>query len=46
VAKLVDAKDFKLDAAAYERTEKALLDQKIITTKPSGAFTTDITDKL
>jgi NitT/TauT family transport system substrate-binding protein len=46
VAKLVDATDFKLDAAAYDRTEKALLDQKIITAKPSGAFTAAITDKL
>lgn len=46
VAKLVDPKDFKLSAAAYERTEKALLDQKIIKNKPTGAFTTAITDKL
>ena len=46
VAKLVDAKDFTLSAAAYDRTEKALLDQKIIKTKPTGAFTTAITDKL
>jgi NitT/TauT family transport system substrate-binding protein len=46
VAKLVDASDFKLNADAYGRTEKALLDQKIIQTKPSGAYTTAITDKL
>ena len=46
VAKLVDAKNPALDMAAYDRTEKALLDQKIITTKPSGAYTTAITDAL
>jgi NitT/TauT family transport system substrate-binding protein len=46
VAKLVDATDFKLNMAAYDRTEKALLDQKIIQNKPSGAYTTAITDKL
>lgn len=46
VAKLVDPKDPALDMAAYERTEKALLDQKIIATKPSGAYTTAITDAL
>ena len=46
VAKLVDPKDFKLNMAAYDRTEKALLDQKIIKNKPSGAYTTAITDKL
>ena len=31
--------------AAYERTAKALLDQKIISKEPSGAYTTAITDK-
>jgi NitT/TauT family transport system substrate-binding protein len=46
VAKLVDATDFKLNMAAYDRTEKALLDQKIIKNKPDGAYTTAITDKL
>ncbi len=46
VAKLVDASDFKLNMAAYDRTEKALLDQKIIQNKPEGAYTTAITDKL
>ncbi len=46
VAKLVDATNFKLDSAAYDRTEKALLDQKIIQNKPAGAYTTAITDKL
>lgn len=46
VGKLIDPNDFALDMAAYERTEKALLDQKIIATKPTGAFTTAITDAL
>ena len=46
VAKLVDATDFKLNLDAYARTEKALLDQKIIATQPSGAYTTAITDAL
>jgi NitT/TauT family transport system substrate-binding protein len=46
VSKLVDANDPKLDIATYDRTIKALLDQKIITAQPSGAYTTAITDKL
>jgi NitT/TauT family transport system substrate-binding protein len=46
VGKLIDVSDFALDMAAYDRTEKALLDQKIIATKPTGAFTTAITDAL
>lgn len=46
VGKLIDPNDFALDAAAYDRTEKALIDQKIIATKPSGAFTHAITDAL
>lgn len=45
VAKLIDNGDGKLVEAAYERTEKALLDQKIITKKPEGAWTSEITDK-
>ena len=45
VAKLIDNADGKLIPAAYERTAKALLDQKIITKEPSGAWTTAITDK-
>jgi NitT/TauT family transport system substrate-binding protein len=44
VAKLLGTGDGKLDPALYERTEKALLDQKIITKKPEGAFTNEITD--
>ena len=36
----------KLIVPAYERTAKALQDQKIITKEPSGAYTTEITDKL
>ena len=45
VAKLIDDADGKLIPAAYERTEQALLDQKIITKKPEGAWTSAITDK-
>ena len=44
VAKLLGDASGKLDPALYERTEKALLDQKIISKKPEGAFTTEITD--
>ncbi|MBX9458337.1 MAG: ABC transporter substrate-binding protein [Rhizobium sp.] len=44
VAKLLGDASGKLDMALYERTEKALLDQKIIEKKPEGAFTTEITD--
>jgi len=44
VSKLVDAKDPKLDMTVYDRTVKALLDQKIITKKPEGAYTSEITD--
>src|SRR5690606_21872147 len=43
VAKLIDNADGKLIPVAYERTAKALLDQKIITKVPSGAYTTAIT---
>jgi NitT/TauT family transport system substrate-binding protein len=46
VSKLVDAKDPKLDMAVYDRTVKALLDQKLLTKAPEGGFTTAITDKL
>jgi NitT/TauT family transport system substrate-binding protein len=45
VAKLIDNADGKLIEAAYERTAKALLDQKIITKEPTGAWTSAITDK-
>ena len=45
VAKLIDNADGKLVEAAYERTAKALLDQKIITKEPAGAWTAAITDK-
>jgi NitT/TauT family transport system substrate-binding protein len=44
VAKLIGDGSGKLDPAVYERTAKALLDQKIITKEPEGAFTTEITD--
>ena len=43
VAKLIG--DGKLDMATYDRTVKALLDQKIIQKKPEGAYTTEITDE-
>ena len=46
VSKLVDAGDPALDMTTYDRTVKALLDQKIIENQPSGAYTTVITDKL
>ena len=45
VAKLIDNADGKLNEAAYERTAKALLDQKIISKDPTGAWTSAITDK-
>ena len=44
VAKLIGTGTGKLDVATYDRTIKALLDQKIITKKPEGAYTTEITD--
>ncbi|MDO1582179.1 ABC transporter substrate-binding protein [Rhizobium oryzicola] len=44
VAKLIGSGSGKLDMATYERTAKALLDQKIISKKPEGAYTTEITD--
>ena len=43
VAKLTAGGNGVLNEAAYERTAKALLDQKIITTPPTGAWTHDIT---
>ena len=46
VSKLVDAGDPALDIAAYDRTVKALLDQKIITKQPEGAYSTVVTDAL
>lgn len=46
VAKLIDEPDAKLIIPAYERTAKALLDQKIIENEPEGAYTTEITDAL
>ncbi|MEW9804865.1 ABC transporter substrate-binding protein [Mesorhizobium marinum] len=45
VAKLIDNADGKLIAAAYDRTAKALLDQKIISKPAEGGYTTAITDK-
>ena len=46
VAKLIGEPDAKLIVDAYERTAKALLDQKIIEKEPEGAYTTDITDAM
>lgn len=46
VAKLIDTPDAKLIIPAYERTAKALIDQKIIEKEPEGAYTTEITDAL
>src|SRR6188472_1571685 len=43
VSKLVDATNPALDMAAYDRTIKALVDQKIISKAPEGAYTTVIT---
>ena len=43
-AKLIGTPDGVLDPALYERTAKALLDQKIIAKAPEGAYTTEITD--
>jgi NitT/TauT family transport system substrate-binding protein len=43
VAKLTAGGKGILNVAAYDRTAKALLDQKIITKEPSGAWTHDIT---
>lgn len=46
VAKLIGEPDAKLIEAAYERTAQALLDQKIITKEPEGAWTSAITDAM
>jgi NitT/TauT family transport system substrate-binding protein len=46
VAKLVDPNDAALDMATYERTVKALVDQKIISKAPEGAYSTVVTDAL
>jgi NitT/TauT family transport system substrate-binding protein len=45
VAKLIDNADGRLIEAAYNRTAKALLDQKIISKEPQGAWTHEITDE-
>ncbi|MCK8782180.1 ABC transporter substrate-binding protein [Rhizobium sp. NTR19] len=42
VAKLIGTG--KLDMATYDRTVKALMDQKIISKMPENAYTTEITD--
>ena len=43
VSKLTDGGG-ALKEAAYDRTAKAVLDQKIITRQPEGAWTHDVTD--
>jgi NitT/TauT family transport system substrate-binding protein len=44
VAKLTAGGNGVLDIAAYERTAKAVLDQKIINQEPTGAWTHEITE--
>ncbi len=44
VAKLIGSGSGKLIEAAYQRTADALLEQKIITKAPEGAWTGEITD--
>jgi NitT/TauT family transport system substrate-binding protein len=44
VAKLTAGGNGVLDEAAYDSTAKAVLDQKIISKEPTGAWTHDITD--
>ncbi|WP_296436810.1 MULTISPECIES: ABC transporter substrate-binding protein [unclassified Rhizobium] len=44
VAKLIGDGTGKLDTTLYDRTAKALLDQKIISKEPTGAGKHDITD--
>ena len=44
VAKLTAGGNGVLDEKAYDRTAKAVLDQKIISAPPSGAWTHDISD--
>jgi NitT/TauT family transport system substrate-binding protein len=45
VAKLIEGSKGVLDPAAFDRTAKMVLDQKIITQQPEGAWTHDVTDK-
>jgi NitT/TauT family transport system substrate-binding protein len=44
VSKLTEGSDGVLDPAAFDRTAKMVLDQKIITKQPEGAWTHDVTD--
>jgi NitT/TauT family transport system substrate-binding protein len=44
VAKLIAGGNGVLDIAAYERTAKAVLDQKVIDEEPTGAWTHEITE--
>jgi NitT/TauT family transport system substrate-binding protein len=43
IAKLIG--DGKLDEAAYDRTAKMVVDQKVVSKEPEGAWTHEITDK-
>jgi len=45
VNKLTEGSKGVLDPAAYDRTANMVLEQKILTKKPEGAWTHDITDK-
>ena len=48
INKLVDNSDGRLDKAAYERTVKTLLtggSDPVISKEPTGAYTTEVTDK-
>jgi NitT/TauT family transport system substrate-binding protein len=45
VAKLIGDSKGVLDEAAFDRTAKMVLDQKIITKQPEGAWTHEITDQ-
>ncbi|WP_312796281.1 ABC transporter substrate-binding protein [Tianweitania sp.] len=44
VAKLLGDASGKLDPAAYERTAKLVVDQKIVSKAPEGGYTTEIFD--
>ena len=44
VDKLTEGSNGVLDPAAFDRTAKMVLDQKIITKQPEGAWTHDVTD--
>ena len=45
INKLTEGSDGSLEQASYDRTVKTLLDQKIITKEPDGAWTSKVTDE-